>query len=207
MSVVKKRSVSPSTLSHSVFALISLTGSKHNPVVLQKSKTSVCHKTSSPSPHPWEHGWRCSCLTPCLLAPGARSKEHTWHLNGMQRGLRWLLDPVRACPAALSQLSQGFSLCTQLGPAARTCCTCQPVNKCVLPHCWEQENSHRAWIFMRKHVLKAKSGRTAIQLFLRVAAGGVSQGHRKGKDERLRNSKHRQKGHKTDQQFPVTGGV
>lgn len=150
MSVVKTRSVSPSTPSHSVFALISLTGSKHNPVVLQKSKGSICQETSSPSPHGNRDGGAS-----LLLEPHQKSTPGIWMECREVWGGSWILW-------GLVQLSQGFFLCTQLVLAARTCCTCQPVNKRVLPHCWEQENPHCAWVLLRKHVLKGRRARIAI---------------------------------------------
>lgn len=81
---------------------------------LPNSAPKKATPASCPSPHP--RGWKCSCLTRCLFAPGARSKEHTWHLNGMQGGLGWLLDPVRACPAL-----------PRLFPLHRACPRCKDV--------------------------------------------------------------------------------
>lgn len=111
MSVVKTRSVSPSTPSHSVFALISLTGSKHNPVVLQKSKGSICQETSSPSPHGNRDGGAS-----LLLEPHQKSTPGIWMECREVWGGSWILW-------GLVQLSQGFfsahSLSWLQGRAAR----------------------------------------------------------------------------------------
>lgn len=108
MSVVKTRSVSPCTPSHSAFALLSLTGPK--PIMLQKSKASICCKPSS-----------LEVLLPhsCLLAPGARSEEHTWHLNGMQERSEVAPGSCEGLSSSPKVFSSAHSLSSLQGRAAR----------------------------------------------------------------------------------------
>lgn len=96
MSVVKTRSVSPSTPSHSAFALISLTGSKHNPIVLQSQHLP---QDILPLSSSMEHGWRCSCLTHSV-PPCSWSQIKRAHL-----AFEWNAERSEVAPGSCEGLS------------------------------------------------------------------------------------------------------